>query len=338
LIEKLAALPGVQSVSVYNGALPISGGETPVRVRLPNQSGSDNGRANSNIAQSYAVGPQYFLAMGIHLKQGRAFDAQDRHSSERVVIVDEHLAEHLFPNGAALGQRLSVALLGTVETAEIVGIVNHVKHFGLDTDSQAPIQLQVYRPFAQLPDVLAPILDREVNLVMRANIPAANLIGPIRRAVGEIDRHTIVYDTEEMDAVLADSQTERRFSMALLGAFAGIALLLASVGIYGVVSYLVSQRTHEIGIRIALGAQRKDVLQLILSEGAKLAAAGLIVGLGAALLLTRLMASLLFGVRPTDPLTFAVVAVLLNGIALLACYVPAHRAMRVDPMAALRHE
>jgi ABC-type antimicrobial peptide transport system permease subunit len=190
----------------------------------------------------------------------------------------------------------------------------------------------------QIPDAFLSQAAHSTSVVLRAGISPVSLVGTIREAIHALDSDQVIYNARTMDDTIADSLAARRFSVILLGIFAGIALLLATIGIYGVVSYLVGQRTHEIGIRMALGAQRRDILRIVLREGGKMALLGIVLGLAASFGLTRLITSMLFGVSATDPLTFASVVVILLGVALLACYVPARRAMRVDPMVALRHE
>jgi len=218
----------------------------------------------------------------------------------------------------------------------VVGMVGHVVQWGLDSDHAEALRAQLYLPFMQLQDgAMAPRTG--VDIVVRSGGAPVSL-DTIRAAVQEIDAEQVAFDALTMDQVIADSLAGRRFSMLVFAGFAGLALLLAAIGIYGVLSYAVGQRTSEIGIRMALGARRGDVLRMVLGHGVRLALAGVAIGLAAALGLTRLMAHLLYGVSATDPLTFAAVAAGLTGVALIACYLPARRAVRVDPMTALRHE
>ncbi len=220
---------------------------------------------------------------------------------------------------------------------EIAGVVGHVKHWGLD-ESTRPIHAEMYTPFMQIGDKFLPLATSSATVIVRTKGAPAAALGAIREEVSKLDSRQVMYDAMTMDEIVTRSVRAQRFSMILLGAFALLALLLASIGIYGVISYLVGQRVNEIGIRMALGAQRKDILRMIVGEGARLAAIGAGIGIVAALALTRLMASQLYGVSVTDPITFTGVAIILVGVALFACYIPARRAMRVDPMVALRYE
>jgi putative ABC transport system permease protein len=222
--------------------------------------------------------------------------------------------------------------------AEIVGVVGHIKQWGLGTDQKGAVEAQFYYPFMQLPEKLMPLAAGAVAVVLRTTGDPAAVMGPVRRAVDQIDSRDVIYGVKTMDEVIAGSFAARRLSMILLGIFAALALVLSCVGIYGVISYVVGQRTHEIGVRMALGAQRQDVMRLVLGEGAKMTLAGVAAGIAAALGLTHLMANQLFGVSAQDPLTFAAVGIVLMVVALLACYFPARRAVRVDPMVALRYE
>jgi ABC-type antimicrobial peptide transport system permease subunit len=250
--------------------------------------------------------------------------------------VDEVLAGRYFPNQNPIGHRLNIY----DSPMEIVGVVGHVKQWGLDTDDANTLRAQFYISFRQFPDDAMPGVAGGVGVVLRTAGDPLRAVESIRRTLREMNGEQVVFEIETMDEIISESLAARRFSMLLLGAFAGLALLLASVGIYGVISYLAGRRTHEIGVRMALGAQRKDVLRLVLGQGIRMAFIGVAIGLAAALALTRLLAtySMLFGVSVVDPLTFASVAVLLMLVAIAACYIPARRAMRVDPMVALRHE
>jgi ABC-type antimicrobial peptide transport system permease subunit len=227
---------------------------------------------------------------------------------------------------------------GIDQPLEIVGVVGHVKQWGLDADDKETLHAQLYAPFMQGADKEMQQTTGGVDVLLRFDGPQQAVADSIRRAVTAMNSEQFLFDVETFDETISKALAAQRFSIILLGVFAGLALLLASVGIYGVISYVVGERTHEIGIRLALGADRLHILRLILGRGGILAMAGVGLGLVSALALTRLMASLLYGVRSTDPLTFAGVAILLTLVALAACYIPARRASQVDPMVALRYE
>ncbi len=329
----LEAIPGVEAVSLTGGALPMQG-DNELPFWLEGQPKPAN-TSEMKLSLFYLVDPGYLKAMGIQLKRGRFLAASDDEHSQPAVVIDESFARQYFPNQDPIGKQIN---LGIIEMhLEVVGIVGHVKHWGLDTDAHNSIQAQAYMPLLQIPDhfFVGPPGARVV--VRTAQSPAA-LGETIRKAIEGLNSENVMYDTHTMHDVISDSLAARRFSMILLGVFAALALVLSSIGIFGVISYVVGQRTHEIGIRIALGAQRGDVLRLMLGDGMKTTLIGVAIGVTAALMMTRLMENMLFGVSATDPLTFAGVAVILSGVALLACYLPTRRAMRVDPMVALRYE
>lgn len=330
----LKAIPGVEAVSALGGSLPMQGdSEIPFWLEGQPAPATDS---EMNWALFYLVEPGYLNAMQTPLRRGRFLNAQDTLHSPPVIVIDENLARKFFPGQDPIGKRLNLGLFGVL--AEVVGVTGHVKHFGLDNDSHATIQAQFYFPLMQVPDKFMPLLSKGVEFVMRTRVPPETLLGAIRQSVGQLSSQQVVYGVETMDETVARSLAARRFAMDLLGVFAALALLLACVGIYGVISYMASQRMHEIGIRIALGAQRANVLRLVIGEGTRMALVGVALGTAAALGLTRLMANQLFGVSAHDPLTFIGMALLLAIVAVGACYLPARRAMRTDPMAALRQE
>ena len=330
----LEAIPGVESVSAMGGSLPMQGdSELPFWLEGQPAPATDS---EMNWALFYLAEPGYLNAMQTPLLRGRFLSAQDTLHSPPVIVIDEYFAHKFFPGQNPIGRRVNLGLFGVL--AEIVGVAGHVKHFGLDGDAQASIQAQFYFPLMQVPDKFMPLLSKGVGFVMRTRVSPETLLGDIRRTVGQLSNQQVVYGEETMEETVDGSLAARRFAMDLLGIFAVLALVLACVGIYGVISYLAGQRTHEIGIRMALGAQRATVLRMVVGQGARMALIGVALGTAAALGLTRLMANQLFGVSPHDPLTFASVALLLAVVAVGACYIPARRAMRIDPMAALRQE
>ena len=332
--DKMHNIPGVQAVSVTLGSRPmihnsseafwIEGQPKPANFQDMPQ------------AMFYLVETDFLQAMGVTLERGRFITPQDDEYAPVVVDIDEVFARTYFPLENPIGKRIHLA--GFNVQAEIVGVVGHVKQWGLDADAKSAIEAQFDYPFMQLPEKLMPLAADSVAVVLRTEGDPTALMGSVRRAVEEIDPREVVYNVQTMEEVVSNSFAARRLSMMLLGCFAALALALACVGIYGVISYLVGQRTHEIGVRMALGAHRSDVLRLVIGHGARMALIGVTIGVGAALGLTRLMANQLFGVSAHDPLTFAGVAMLLIIVAIAACYIPARRAMRVDPMIALRHD
>ncbi len=332
--DGVKAIPGIEAASIEGGSLPMMGdSELPFWREGQPKPASDG---DMSWALMYLVEADHLKAMGIPLLRGRFISAQDDIHTPPVIAIDESLARKYFPNEDPIGKRVNLGIVGT--QPEIVGIVGHVRHWGLDTDASNAIQAQMYIPFMQIPDQFMPLVATSVQVALRSEGAPLSLVGGIRNAMSQINSQQVVYGVETMDDAISDSLAARRFSMILLGLFAALALLLSSVGIYGVIAYLVGQRTQEIGIRMALGAQQEDVLRMVLGEGATMAIAGIAIGLAAAYGLTREMTKMLYGVSATDPLTFAGVSVLLVGVALLACYIPARRATRVDPMVALRYE
>jgi predicted permease len=332
--EKMHAITGVQAVSVTLGSRPmIHNSSEPFWIE-----GQPKPANLQDMHQSmfYLVESGFQPAMGVTLERGRFITPQDDEHAPVVVDIDDVFARTYFPNENPIGKHIHLAVFNV--EAEIVGVVGHVKQWGLDADAKSAIEVQFDYPFMQLPEKLMPLVADSVAVVLRTEGDPTAVMSSVRRAVNEIDSREVIYNVQTMDEVVSNSFAARRLSMILLGIFAALALLLACVGIYGVISYLVGQRTHEIGIRVALGAQKKDVLRLVIGHGAKMALIGVTIGIAAALGLTRLMSNQLFGVSAHDPLTFAAVAILLIIVAVAACYIPARRAMRVDPMVALRHD
>ena len=335
LNDTLAAVPGVTASSLSWGAIPLeSDDEDLFWIEGKPKPQSEN---EMSWALSYVVQENYLQVMRIPLEQGRFFTAQDNENAPHVIVVDDVFARQYFPGQNPIGQHVFLQNKGG--RAEIIGIVGHVKQWGLDTDDKEALRAQLYFPYMQLPDQAMDASSWSgTGALVRFDPNTPAIADALRAAVRKLSSGHVMYGAETMEEAISASLATRQVSMILLGVFAALALGLASIGIYGVISYLVGQRTQEIGIRLALGAKHADVLRLILGEGMKMAALGLLTGFVAALGLTRLMAGLLFGVSATDPLTFAAVALLLSLVALVACYVPARRAMKVDPMVALRYE
>ena len=331
LSDMLRAMPGVRAVSFVMGSKPLQGIE---HIAFWLDGEARPARADDMHAALWSrVEPGYAMAMGIPLRQGRFFTDRDEIATESVAVVDDVFAARYFPNADAIGKRIFFRDGGP---ATIVGVVGHVKESSIDAVTSASSEPQIYMPFRQMTGGIS-----EVDVVLRADgapEPGAALFDSIRRVVHGQHPHHVVYRTLSMNDVIAGSLGARRFSMILLNAFAVTALVLASVGLYGVISYLVAQRTHELGLRRALGAQRRDVLVLILKHAMKMVLGGVILGSLAALGLTRVLSTLLYGVSATDLATFAGIAMLLVAVALLACLVPAWRATKADPLIALRHE
>lgn len=331
---KMHAIPGVEAVSVTLGSRPMQHGSSEafwIEGEPKPASFNDMHQAMFSLVEA-----GYRKAMGITLERGRFITPEDNENTPVVIDIDEVFARTYFPHQDPVGK--SIHLGGFDVVAKIVGVVGHVKQRGLGPGPKSAIEAQFDYPFMQLPKKLMPLVAGSVAVVLRTRGDPTAVMGPVRRAVSEIDPREVVYDAETMDEVVAHSYAAQRFSMILLAVFAAVALALACVGIYGVISYLVNQRAHEIGVRMALGAQPSDILRLVLGNGTRMVLFGVATGTLGALGLTRLMANELFGVTAHDPLTFMGVAVVLSLVALAACYVPARRATRVDPMVALRHQ
>jgi putative ABC transport system permease protein len=328
IIQRVAAVPGVEAAALVE-PLPLSGSNsanTFVIAGRPAPAPADKPTSNYR-----AISPDYFRAMSIPVLRGRAFTARDDAKAPPVIIVNEWFARRHFAGAEALGQRIMIEAdpaEGPQPLREIVGIVGDVRHESLTV----PGGSEYYVPYQQAPEAY-------MDLVVRAAaVNAPGLGAAVRDAIREVDREQYVPAVTPLTQLLAESVARRRFDMLLTGLFAAVALLLASVGIFGVTTYTVAQRTHEIGVRMALGAQAADVLRLILGQGLRLILLGVALGLAAAFALTRVLAGMLYGVTPTDPATFAGVALLLISVALVACLIPARRATKVDPIVAMRYE
>jgi putative ABC transport system permease protein len=325
LLARIQAQPGLQDAAVAVPR-PIVDGQINLTFDIEGNPPLSSG--TSRTANYVAVSADYFHVMGIPLLSGRFFDRRDILSASRVTVISKTMAGLYFPNQDPLGKQLTFAFPpDSGAPREVVGIVDDVRDVAL---GQNPGPM-MYVPYAQAPFWGA-------NLVVKSTLSASSVAAVIRQEVQKMDKDLPVTDVAKMPDIIDASVAQSRFRTFLLGLFAAIALALAATGIFGVISYSVSQRTREIGIRMALGAQRENVLNQVLQEGLRLAAIGLALGLAGSLAATRLIATLLFGVNPADPLTFAAVAAILASVTLAASYIPARRATRVDPIVALRYE
>jgi putative ABC transport system permease protein len=323
ILDRIKNLPGVERAGLASD-LPLGGDFDQTGLHIEERPLANPADAPS--PQRYGISLDYLETMRIPLLRGRSFTETDGPRAPLVVLINETLASRFWPDEDPLGKRVK---LGGPDGPwrTIVGVVGDVRHAGLD----GPGEMQVYAPEAQ---GASPF----VFLVIRSSNDPTALTGSIRREVWAVDSEQPIYNVATMQQLVSRSVAQRQFTMLILGVFACVALLMAAVGIYGLISYSVTQRTHELGLRMALGARRRDVLSLVIRQGMTLAGVGLAVGLGASLLVTRLVAGLLYGVSATDPGTFALTSLLLGGVALLACYVPARRATKVEPVEALRYE
>ena len=326
LLSRVEALPGVQAAAVTNWIPLVSQGDS---VGFSIEGRPEPAAGQIPIAVTRVISPHYFSTMGIQLLQGRQFNEQDRADTPRTVVINETMARRYWPGEDPLGKRITTGSpADPASWRTIVGVAQDVRQFQLNADPRP----QIYLPYEQ------PVFFQPTNLVIRTGIEPLSLAATVRRTVWEIDRDQPVSNVRTMEDVLSESIARQRFSMLLLGIFAALALALAAVGLYGLMSYAVAQRTREIGIRMALGAQARDVLRLVVAQGLKLVLVGVVIGLVVAYMLTRLMSSLLFGVSATDPTTFIAISLMLLCVAVLASYIPARRATKVDPLVALRYE
>ena len=322
VVEQLQQVPGVQSASLVRG-LPFSGNGGTTRFVLPDREPPPKGM-EPEVLFNTAM-PNYFETIGIPLVRGRLFGSEDQAKTPPVVVINQTMARGFWPNQDPLGKQ--VKFLQDGSTATIVGVVGDAKHYFLE-EEQRP---QMYDAYSQDPGLFATVLIRTAGEPL-------SVTEAVRQAIWKVDADQPMWKIRTVEFLVNRSTADRRFLMVLMGIFASLALLLTIIGLYGVISYLVNQRTQEIGIRMALGAQVSDIMRLVLKQGMVLVLTGVALGLAAAWLLTRLMARLLYQVSATDPLTFAAIALLLVVVALLACYIPARRATKVDPLVALRYE
>ena len=334
LLDRIREIPGVQAADFTN-VVPLSEQDNGGPFWLGAQQSTS--MQDAPHALYFETGPDYLRTMRIPLLRGRFFTPADSPDSEPVVVVDSVLARTYFPGKDPVGQLITVAHW---RTARVIGVVGHVRHWGLgDAGTYNPSQ--IYISFYQLSDEWVPMFARDLSVAVRTPLDAATIMPAIKNVVYGTGKDQPVYNVQTLQQIASDSMASQRLPMILLGAFAILALLLASVGIYGVLSYSVSQRIQEIGIRMALGAGRRDVLTMIIGQGLRLAIAGLLIGATGALVLTRLLSSfsrLLYRVRTSDPLTFMTMSLVLVGVCVFACYFPARRAARIDPAIALKYE
>ena len=335
LNTRFQAASGVTAVSQTWGAVPMND-EDDQLFWIDGQPKPKNNN-DMNWVIDFIVDPDYMKVMQLRLMRGRFLTAEDDERAPLVVVVDQVFAEKYFPGQDAIGKRIHLVNNGG-RGAQIVGIVGHVKQWGLDADDTQALRAEYYLPCMQMPDDFLAGMQSGTGMALRYDGNLAAVLDSIRRVNGQMSNEQVIAGTQTMEDIISASMASRRFAMILLGAFAAIAMTLACVGIFGVMAYLVSQRTQEVGIRMALGAQRKDILGMVFGKGTRLTVMGICAGIVASLALTRLMGKLLFEVSPTDPVTLIAVALLLALMALIACYVPAVRAMRIDPMRALRTE
>jgi putative ABC transport system permease protein len=326
-LARVAARPGAQAAGLVN-MLPL--GDFNMRGDLTVEGETEERPGVS--AYKLAVGGDCFPALGIPLLKGRAFDDRDTAGSPAVVIISESLARSLWPNEDAIGKRIDIGLGGTA-LCEVVGVVGDVRQGELGE----PPAMSLYQPYRQVSERLRWFVE-EMTFVIRTAAEPPSFVASLRGELQAVDRELPLHSVATMEQVVAKSVADPRFYTLLLGSFSAIALILAAAGIYSVISYSVTQRTHEIGVRLALGAQSGAILRLVVRQGMSFTLAGLAIGLGGAFALTRVLSDFLYQVSVTDPATFALLSVLLAVVALLACLIPARRATKVDPLEALRHE
>jgi len=335
--SKIASTPGVDAVSFSWAALPMQSDDEEL-FWLDGEPKPQSQNA-MHWAIRYIVEPGYLKAMGIPLLNGRFLASSDDERAPRAVVIDDVFARKFFGNSDPVGKRIFLEQFD--EPATVVGVVGHVNQWGLDNDAVHPLRAEIYQAMMQLPEQQLGLILMGMDVVVHSRYNADTAFQSIHNVVTQMNHEQVVYNPETMESVIADTLAARRFLMILLAVFAGTALLLASIGMYGVISYLVAQHSRDIGVRMALGADRRDVFRWVLTRGGQLAVFGAVAGILAALGLTQVIArfsSLLYGVHAYDPWTMAGVTLLMMVVAFAACYLPARRAMRIDPMQVLRAE
>ncbi|HLY41447.1 MAG TPA: ABC transporter permease [Terracidiphilus sp.] len=330
VLERVRAVPGVQSAAVARN-LPLSGADPSMPILTEGKAPTPT--QGEIVTRFRAVGDDYFSTLKIPLVQGRAFDEHDTASAPAVAIVSESLARKYWPGESAVGKRIKPNFAGS-SWCTVVGVAADVRHWGADV----VIEPTAYYPYTQVPDSMRALIEVNMGIAVRSSLGETELERSISAAVARVHQDLPIYDVKTMNSMVSDIDSLRNFDLALLGVFSLLALSLAAVGVYAVMAYSVSQRTREIGIRIALGADARDVLRLILRQGAKLSIGGSIAGVAGAFLLRKIMASVLYGLSNNDPVTLLAVPCVMVMVVLVACWLPARRATKIDPMVALRYE
>jgi putative ABC transport system permease protein len=330
LQRKIKELPGVVSVAISNG-IPIYGASEEI-FQIEGRPKPIPGSEPQAVL--YVTSRDYSKTMGLRLLKGRFFTSEDTLQSVPVTVIDEALSKQYFAGQDPIGKRIILA--PEIPPFEIVGVVGHVKHYGLDV--VGPVQPQYYLCFEQIPEQFLVQISGRMSVLIKTELNPSNLISEVRKAVTRVDPNQPVFLVQTMDEMLSTSLAPRRFAMLLLTIFAVIALALAVVGVYGVMSYLVVQRTREIGIRVAFGASNRNILETVIKQGMLPVALGLVLGLVGSAALARMLSGLLYGVSPHDPFIYFSIPIFMIGVALLANYIPARRALNIDPVVALRYE
>ena len=336
-LDRIRQVPGVKAAD-FTMLVPLGGGDNDAPFWLNSQKPAVVQNAPRMLV--FNTGPDYLRTMGIPVLQGRFFNAGDTTKSACVTVIDSVFAQMYFPGENPIGQTLTYGWSPPVGPCLIVGVVGHVKHFGLD-EPEGYTRAESYFPLYQVPDQWWPVSYLDINIVVRSSLGSGSLMTAIRHAIYGGASDQTIYNVQTMEQIASDSMSSQRFPMFLLGTFAGLALSLASIGIYGVIAYSVTLRVHEIGVRMALGAEKRRILRMIIGQGLRLTLAGLVVGAVAVLVLARILPSfsrLLYGVRGDDPVTLLLVSLMLTIVGVAACWIPARRAMRIEPMEALRYE